>query len=205
MRKKTPRSPAVGADEVAGNTHLCCHPQRLQTAMCELRTSLPTLGSLVCRTSTGGKGCTLPSLYPWILSLRVCSIIILVITSTFVVCERLEGLDDEARRVHARDEDDDALDWRCVFSVCIAPWSDRQAAWNRKGLIQRHCLLNLLLVQQFRNSRRTVVEGSHPRPRGPMAHGIHCLQVHVQLCSSSWALRPCFIDHLWFFFFSGVA
>ena len=51
-----------GADEVAGNTHLCCHSQLLQTAMCELRTSLPTLGSLVCRTSTGGKGCTLPSL-----------------------------------------------------------------------------------------------------------------------------------------------
>ena len=32
-----------GADEVAWNTHLCCHSQRLQTAMFKLRTSLPIL------------------------------------------------------------------------------------------------------------------------------------------------------------------
>ena len=28
-----------GAEEVVGNTHLCCHSQLLQTAMCELVTS----------------------------------------------------------------------------------------------------------------------------------------------------------------------
>ena len=90
MRKKTHRSPAVGRRKWLGTRHLCCHSQFLQTAMCELlHIQLPTLVSLVCHTSTGGKGWTpLPSLYPWILSLRVCSTIILGITSTFAVRER---------------------------------------------------------------------------------------------------------------------
>ena len=67
--------------------------------------------------------------------------------------------------------------------------SDQQAAWLGKVPSSGHCLENLLLVQKLRNTRHTV-DGSHPRPRGQMAHDNHCLRVHVHLCSSSWALRP---------------
>ena len=91
-----------GAEEVVGNAHLCCHSQLLQTAMCELLTSNLSVN---IASNIGFSGvphfhwrqrvCA-PSLYPWILSLRVCSTIILGVTSTFAVCEGLEGLGDEA-------------------------------------------------------------------------------------------------------------
>ena len=91
-----------GAEEVVGNTLLCCHSQLLQTAMCELLTSNVSVN---IASNNGFFGVPhfhwrqrvyASSLYPWILSLRVCSTIILGITSTFAVCEGLEGLDDEA-------------------------------------------------------------------------------------------------------------
>ena len=74
-----------GAEEVVGNTHLCCHSQLLQTAMCELLTSNLSVN---IASNIGFSGVPhfhwrqrvyAPSLYPWILSLRVCSTIILAL------------------------------------------------------------------------------------------------------------------------------
>ena len=111
---------------MVGNTHFCCHTQlsadgHVRAAhiqpVSELRTNIGFSG--VPHSHLRQRVCT-SSLYPWILRLRVRSTIILGITSTFAVCEGIEGLDDEAWRVPARDDDDDALDWHCVFFACIA-------------------------------------------------------------------------------------